>query len=101
MATPLRQKLIEDLQLHGLSSRTQEMYVSAVRKLAEHYRKSPDNINEEELRAYFLHLRNVRKISPSTLTVEITWLSVVLASILFGQKLAFKAELIDVCHLCV
>jgi site-specific recombinase XerD len=71
MATPLRQKLIEDLQLHGLSSRTQEMYVSAVRKLAEHYRKSPDNINEEELRAYFLHLRNVRKISPSTLTVEL------------------------------
>ena len=34
MVTPLRQKLLEDLQLHGLSPLTQEMYVAAVRQLA-------------------------------------------------------------------
>ncbi len=71
MTTPLRQKLIEDLQLHGLSSRTQEIYVVAVRQLADHYRKSPDQISEEELRAYFLYLKRVKKISPSTLTVAL------------------------------
>lgn len=71
ITTPLRQKFIEDLQLHGLSSRTQEMYVSAVRQLAEHYRKSPDQISEEELRAFFLYLKNVKKISPSTLTIAL------------------------------
>jgi integrase/recombinase XerD len=72
MTTPLRQKLIEDLQLHGLSSRTQEMYVTAVRQLAEHYRKSPDQISEVELRTYFLYLKNGKKISSSTLTIALS-----------------------------
>ena len=46
----LRQRMIECLQLMGLSERTQESYVQAVSQLAEHYRKSPDSITEEELR---------------------------------------------------
>jgi integrase/recombinase XerD len=54
--TLLRQRMIEDLQLRGLSERTQEMYVRAVRQLAEHYHKSPDRITEDELRQYFLSL---------------------------------------------
>jgi integrase/recombinase XerD len=72
MTTPLRQKLIEDLQLHGLCSRTQEVYVVAVRQLAEHYGKSPDQISEEELRQYFLYLSQVRKVSPSTFQIALS-----------------------------
>jgi len=72
MSTPLRQKLIEDMQLHGLSSRTQEVYVVAVRQLADHYGKSPDQISEEELRQYFLYLSQVRKVSPSTFQVALS-----------------------------
>ena len=34
--TPLRQRMLEDMQLRGLSARTQECYVAAVRQLAEH-----------------------------------------------------------------
>ena len=52
--TPLRQRMVEDMQLRGLSEKTQEAYVRAVRQLAEHYGKSPDCISEEELRQYFL-----------------------------------------------
>jgi integrase/recombinase XerD len=55
--THLRQRMIEDLQLRGLSKRTQVIYVRAVRQLAEHYGKSPDQISEEELRQYFLYLK--------------------------------------------
>ena len=51
--TPLRQRMIEDLQLRGMSERTQEMYVRAVHQLAAHYHKSPARITEEELRDYF------------------------------------------------
>ncbi len=72
MSTPLRQKLIEDMQLHGLSSRTQEVYVVAVRQLADHYGKSPDQISEEELRQYFLYLSQVRKVSPSTFQIALS-----------------------------
>jgi integrase/recombinase XerD len=69
--TPLRQRMIEDLQLRGLSERTQEMYVRAVRQLAEHYRKSPQHITEEELRDYFLYLKNVKHYSRSASTIAL------------------------------
>ena len=69
--TPLRQRMIEDLQLRGLSERTQEMYVRAVRQLAEHYHKSPDRITEEELRDYFLYLKNVKHYSRSASTIAL------------------------------
>jgi site-specific recombinase XerD len=65
----LRKRLIEDLQLRGLSERTQELYVWAVKKLSEHYRKSPDRITEEELRQYFLYIKNNLKYSRSTSTI--------------------------------
>jgi integrase/recombinase XerD len=57
--TPLRQKMIEDMQLRGLSARTQDSYVRAVRQLAEHYAKSPERVTEAELRQYFLYLQKL------------------------------------------
>ena len=41
-------------------------YARAVKQLAKHYQKSPDQITQEELRAYFLYLKNVRMASRST-----------------------------------
>ena len=69
--TELRKRMIECLQLRGLSARTQEMYVRAVRQLAEHYHKSPDVITEEELRQYFLYLKNVKQYSRSASTIAL------------------------------
>ena len=69
--TELRKRMIECLQLRGLSERTQEAYVRAVRQLAEHYHKSPDLISEEELRQYFLFIKNVKHYSRNTMTIAI------------------------------
>jgi len=69
--TPLRQKMIEDMQLRGLSERTQVAYVAAVRQLAEHYGKSPDQLSDEELRQYFLYLTNEKKASRSGVTIAL------------------------------
>jgi site-specific recombinase XerD len=69
--TPLRQRMIEDLQLRGLSVRTQEMYVRAIRQLAEHDHKSPDCITEDELRAYCLDRKNVQPYSRSASTIAL------------------------------
>jgi integrase/recombinase XerD len=71
MTTPLRQKMIEDMQLRGLAVRTQETYLLAVRQLARHYHKPPDWINEEELRQYFLFLKNDKHASRSTYTINL------------------------------
>ena len=64
--TALREKMIEDMQLRGLSPRTQETYVRVVEQLAEYYGKPPDQVNEAELRRYFLYLKNEKGVSRST-----------------------------------
>ena len=69
--TELRKRMIESLQLGGMSERTQEAYVRAVRQLAQHYKKSPDLISEEELRQYFLYIKNVKKYSRPTTTIAL------------------------------
>jgi site-specific recombinase XerD len=70
--THLRDRMIEDMKLHGFSPRTQEGYVSAVRQLARYWRKPPDQISEEELRQYFLWMVSERKAARSTCIVAIT-----------------------------
>jgi len=69
--TALRQKMIEDMQLRGFAERTQEAYLSAVRQLAKHYQKPPDQIDEEELRGYFLFLKNEKHAARNTCTVAL------------------------------
>ncbi|MGB5986674.1 MAG: site-specific integrase [Desulfobacterales bacterium] len=69
--TPLRQRMIEDLQLKGYSNSTQDLYVRSVRQLCEHYNKPPGRITEEDLRDYFLYGKNVKKWSRSTSTVNL------------------------------
>lgn len=56
--TALRQRMIEDMTLKGLSTRTQQAYISGVRGLAAHYRRSPDLLTEEEVRSYLVGLRD-------------------------------------------
>jgi site-specific recombinase XerD len=63
--------MIEDMQLRGLAERTQEVYVIAVRQLANHHGKSPDLITEEELRQYFLYLKNDKQYTHSSMTVAL------------------------------
>jgi hypothetical protein len=52
--TPLRQRMIEDMRLSGLSARTQQVYIDGVRGLAARYKRSPDLLMEEEVRSYLL-----------------------------------------------
>ena len=69
--TPLRQRMIEAMQLRGLAERTQAAYVAAVRQLAEYFGKSPDQLSDEDLRRYFLYLIHDKKASPSAITIAL------------------------------
>jgi integrase/recombinase XerD len=69
--TPLRKRMTEDLQLKGYSPKTQLAYLQAVQKLAGHYGKSPAEVSEEELRAYFLHLAQTERCARGTLKIAI------------------------------
>ena len=56
----LRQRLIEDMQVRNYSPRTVEAYVAAVAKVAKHFKRAPDQLTSEELRAFQVHLLSVK-----------------------------------------
>jgi site-specific recombinase XerD len=54
--TPLRQRMVEDLQIRHLSPHTQRLYLAAVARFAQHFGRSPTHLGPEHIRAYQLHL---------------------------------------------
>jgi integrase/recombinase XerD len=67
--TELRRRMREDLQLAGYSPRTVDSYIKTVSVMARHYKRSPDLLTEEEIRAFFVYLINERHSSGSSVTV--------------------------------
>ncbi|MDY0040230.1 MAG: site-specific integrase [Desulforhabdus sp.] len=67
--TELRRKMAEEMQLRGLSPQTQQSYIDAVRGLAKFYHRPPDQLGQEEIRNFFLHLINERGAARSTVTI--------------------------------
>ena len=65
MNPDLLARLRDSLQLNGLSVKTQDAYLRAVRLLCAHSGCAPDQITEEYLRRYFLYRRNESRWSPS------------------------------------
>ena len=62
----------EDLQLTSKAKRTHDGYLREIRKLADYCRQAPDGISEEQMRRYFLHLKNQRKFAAGSLTVTLS-----------------------------
>jgi integrase/recombinase XerD len=67
MTTPLRQRMIDEMTLRGMSPRTHESYLGAVFGIAKFYKRSPDQLSLEEVKQYLLHLERDRKLSWSSL----------------------------------
>src|ERR1035441_6444159 len=61
--TPLRQRMIEDMQLRNLGSQTQRAYLHYITGLARFYQTSPDHLSLEEIREYQLYLIDERRYS--------------------------------------
>jgi site-specific recombinase XerD len=65
--TTLREQLIQELVLGGYSPRTQQAYIHQVRQLAQFYRQPPDQLADQQVRAYLFELANKRQLSASTI----------------------------------
>jgi integrase/recombinase XerD len=65
--TPLRQRMVEDMRVRNLSANTQRAYLQQVRAFAKHFGRSPATLGPEEIRAWQLHLVQVRQLARSTL----------------------------------
>lgn len=58
--------MLDALVLRGMAARTQEAYIEAVARLAQHYGLSPELLSANQVQAYLLHLLRERKLSRST-----------------------------------
>jgi site-specific recombinase XerD len=62
-------RMSDDLHLGGMSERTHAGYLRAVRQLADYCQRTPGKITEDQLRRYFLYLKNEKKFAYGSLRV--------------------------------
>lgn len=67
--TPLRQRMLEDMGIRNLATNTQSSYLQQVSAFAKHFGQSPDELGPEEIRAWQVHLLDVRKLSPESIGI--------------------------------
>ena len=69
--SPLRQRMLEDMDLRGFSVKTQNSYVRSVAQLARYFNRGPETLSDEEIRRYFVHLKVERKLARQTVTIAL------------------------------
>ena len=69
--TPLRLRMMEDMQVRNLSRHTQDSYLLQVSQFARHFAKSPALLGPEDIRAYQVYLTNEKKLAPGSIQVTV------------------------------
>jgi len=69
--SPLRKRMLEDMDMRGFSVRTQNSYIQSVVKLSRYFKRSPDTLTDEEIRRFFVYLKCERKLARQTVTIAL------------------------------
>lgn len=69
MKSTLQKKMVADLQLQGYKERTQKSYLRAVRQLENWCHQPAEEIEEQQVRDYFLYCHNEMGWSASTMRI--------------------------------
>jgi integrase/recombinase XerD len=69
--TPLRRRMIEDMQVRNLAPRTQVCYLEQVDRFARHFRTSPDRLGPPEIRAWQIYLAQDKRLAASSISVAV------------------------------
>jgi integrase/recombinase XerD len=67
--TPLRQRMLEDMQIRNFSQNTQESYLQQVSLYARHFRRSPEGLGPRNVRDYQVYLTNEKKLAPGSISI--------------------------------
>lgn len=62
----LRDRMIEDLQLRDYARGTRRAYVDCARAFVAYHRRPPEQMGEEEVRQFLMHLVETKKASPAS-----------------------------------
>src|SRR5271170_3077845 len=69
--TPLRIRMIEDMQIRNLSLQTQTTYVQQVSLFARHFGQPPERLGRDDIRAYQIHLVRDKHMAASSISVAV------------------------------
>ena len=67
--TPLRQRMLDDMAVRNLAQNTQSAYLQQIVSYARHFRRPPEELGPEEIRAYQIHLTQTRMLAPSSVSI--------------------------------
>jgi integrase/recombinase XerD len=67
--TPLRHRMIEDMQIRNLTPNTQRVYVEQVARFARHFRRSPEYLGPAKIRSYLLYLVHDKRLAARSLII--------------------------------
>src|SRR5882672_1941182 len=67
--TPLRQRMLEDMQLRDFSRHTQDSYLLQFTQFARYFAKSPEVLGPEEIPTYQLYLATEKKLAPRSIQI--------------------------------
>ena len=71
MVTPLRKRMIEDLEIRNRSPNTVKAYVLAVARFAAYFGRSAHLLGLNEIRGYQLHMIRNKRVAVTTLNVTV------------------------------
>lgn len=66
----IKDRMEADLRLASYRPRTQEVYLRAAERLAEHYMRPPTVLSSEDVRQYLLYLQDERGLKPNSMRVH-------------------------------
>ncbi|WP_018311696.1 phage integrase N-terminal SAM-like domain-containing protein, partial [Cupriavidus sp. UYPR2.512] len=69
--TPLRQRMLNDMEIRNLAENTQKSYLIQVRSFARHFHRSPELLGPDEIRTWLVYLLEERKLAPASLGATI------------------------------
>ena len=87
--TPLRRRMLEELQRRNISPSTTRGYILAVKQFAEYFGKSPEKLGAEEIRRFQLYLLNEKKLAPGTVEMRMSALRFLYRKTLKRRDLAY------------
>lgn len=68
--TPLRERMIEDMRIHGMGDKAQKAHIRAIKHFAGFLGRSPNTATPDDLRAYQLHMTDT-EVTPPTFNARI------------------------------
>jgi integrase/recombinase XerD len=83
--TPLRQSMLDDMRIRNFTQNTQRSYQEQVFRFAQHFGRSPEELGPDDVRAYQIHLLEVRRLSAGSR-------SIAAAALRFLYKVTLKRD---------